>query len=279
MLIYDIFKKSIGLLVLSLHPLIFTLLLSASLPSIPGKTLFIFSEPNDALMYFLPSILQSDMPFLLCLSPAIIDEAKQSAKFINICNKLGQIHCIFDTNLSVHGSNWPEKEIKDIILKYIDEIKPQRVFTFGLNNEFENSVHNIQISKALSYPLIHVGQIPIQKLADISLKYQNNTNQDVNSFINEKSQKLSVPVYFLKSGPQLLRYSSYFGPLLYIFTNSVYKGFFVITPPNELISFSVRYSFIKSREYNSWKMIVNMLFGRFFYFNHFLQQQLTSIEV
>lgn len=271
-------KKVVGFLVLLLHPLIFTLILSASMPSIPEKTLFVFSAPDDPFLYFLPSILQSKMPYLLCLSSGYIDESIQSARFFNICQKIGNVNCIFDSNFTSKGPNWNTKEIKDIIIQYVEQINPQRIFTFGIDNEFGNNIHNAQISRALSYPSIHIGQIPIQKLSDKSLKYQNSTKQDTSFFLHDKDDKLNTPIYFLKSTPSLLKYSSFFSPLIYTFTNSIQKGIFVITPPNELFTFQIRYSFINSGKYNSWGNVFNTIFCRFYYFNHFLQQHLASID-
>lgn len=274
----NILLKCIGFIALLLHPLLIALIISASLPPIPGKTLFIFSNPDDALMYFFPSILQSEDPILLCISYDYIDEIAQTEKFFSICKNIGKVNCIFDTNLSSDIQNWQPKVIKQIIMNYTKQYNPQRIFTLG-SSEIGDNIHHVQIVKALSYPPLRIGETSIQKLSDLSLSYQNSSHQDINLFYKDEDVIIKVPIYFLKTEPLLLRYSGYFGPLLYTITSSVDKGFFVITPPNELISMSIRYSLLNNQKIDSRKLFFEIMFSRYFYFNHFLQQQLTSIQI
>ena len=212
--------------------------------NIPGRSLFITAHPDDEVMFFGPSILRAEDPYILCLSRGAPNGTIRSNELKNSCKKLGiQDKCFIPENDTFKDGfeyKWKQDDIRRVVNKYIEKIKPDRIITF---DEFGVSHHP--------------NHIAIPK----GLKKQFNAN--VNNIDN-------TPIFFLKTKPIYLKYTENFATIIYYLTKKNKNGYFLVTPIKSRFQMKIEYSFMKHKSQIVWYRYLWLIFSRFLHFNHLI---------
>jgi N-acetylglucosaminylphosphatidylinositol deacetylase len=220
---------------------VYIFMIARSIPFIPGRTLFVIAHPDDEVLFFGPSILRSEIPFILSISSGAPNPTLRASEFYASCEVLGlRGRCFIDeANALPDGFayDWPRLEVRRIISKYAEVIQPTRIVTFD----------RYGVSK-------HPNHIAIWR----ALVSENGTF----------SERLNVPIFWLRTGSIFLKYTGGIGAVAHFLTRKEDGGgFFVVTPGADVIGMKLGRAFMQHKSQQVWYRMLWLVMSQFMYFN------------
>ena len=247
----------------SLQVLLFLMVMALSVDMIPGKTLYVIAHPDDEAMFFGPSILRSEAPFILSLSEGAPDGETRVKEFFGSCEVLGLEHsCFVDKHALPDGFeyNWTSEGILHIVNKYIDLVEPDRIVTFD-GYGVSGHPNHVAIPRAL---------------AQVSSTEEEHEGDPFRVNATKKSRKRivteygKVPVYFLQTGPVFAKYLGFPGTILYAAWAGarVHDGFVAVTPLFDIATMRLERAFRQHKSQRVWYRALWLATSRFLSSNH-----------
>jgi hypothetical protein len=207
--------------------------LSCCVSSIPGRTLFVITRPNESVTFFAPSILRSETAFVLSLSSGSPNGSAR--EFFASCQVLGTPgRCFLEKRAN--------DSIRSAISKYTEILLPDRIVTFDRDDD---PAHTAVWGALLS------GASPI--------------GTDPSEF---RACFLGIPIYTLGTSPSILTFTGVYGAVAQALTGDTEDGFFAMTPPFDLLSFRLERAFLEYESQQAWGAMASIALSRLAYFNH-----------
>lgn len=246
--------------------LIFVVILSTGDEIIPGKTLYVTAHPDDEVIFFGPSILRSETAYILCISRGAPNGTLRTMEFMESCKVLNlDGRCFIDEELALPDGfefSWEREDIRNIVHKYVEKIQPNRIVTFDKAGVSGHPNH-VAVSNAL-LRTTEEDDHPDYYVFNASLRRK---------VVQERAQHAAldtVPVYGLRTDPVLIKYMGFYGTILYVMSNSIDSGYFLVVPPKEVLTMTLEKAFLKHESQVVWYRVLYMLWSRFLFFNHLI---------
>ena len=230
-------------------PFLITFFLYYYRNKLEGVNLFVISHPDDEIMFFGPSILNSEKTFILSLSKGIPSKNgnnnERELELYESCKILGiENHCFIDEKERLKdgfNETWNPDIIKDVVIEYSKKIQPDRIITFD----------ELGVSR-------HPNHIAVNK--GIMLN-KNEIQKELNKTIEIKE---------LKTGFWISKYlgviSLCYQFIVNLFSIEKKKNFYVI-PIENFIDATLFRSFLKHKSQNVWYRYLYLVFSKFQYYN------------
>jgi N-acetylglucosaminylphosphatidylinositol deacetylase len=251
------------------HITLLYVVFSAGVKFIPGRTLFVIAHPDDEVMFFGPSILRSEAAYILSISRGAPNGTLRSAELNESCRVLGLAdRCYIDGALALEDGfefDWPPDDIRALVWKYVQLLRPNRIVTFDTAGASGHPNH-IAIARALMPDvsrLLSFGSVG--RLGNLSGREEPGAV--------DPSDLGDVPVYFLMSAPQVIKYLGFYGAAAYIMAADIRVGFFATTPPDDVVSMRLGRAFEEHKSQGIWYRYLWFIWSRFTFFNHLVQQR------
>ena len=247
----------------SLQILLFVLVASIGVSVIPGKTLFVIAHPDDEAMFFGPSILRSESPYILSISSGAPDGEKRTQELFRSCRVLGlEGSCFVDDDALPDGFeyDWEPKDVQRIVNKYVELIQPDRIVTFDSLGVSRHPNH-IALARALRTRGQRVPEG--RQVLPMNLTNQRYSNWTYNA---------TVPVYSLRTGGVLSMYLGFYGTVLYVIESGseMRRGFLAVTPLRDLWGGRIEQAFLEHKSQVIWYRYLWLWVSRFLSSNHLL---------
>ena len=216
---------------------------------IEGTALFVIAHPDDEIIFFGPSILNSEKAFVLSLSKGIprnktnknerVFELYESCKVLGIENQ-----CFVDEKERLKdgfNETWGPEIVKEIVIEYILKVKPDKIITF---DEFGVSYHpnHIAVNKGI-----------VSNKEDF-----------------EKALNHTIDIKQLNTGLWISKYlgvlNLFYQFIVNLFSVEKKKNFYVI-PIEHFINATHFQSFFKHKSQNIWYRYLYLVFSKFQYYN------------
>jgi len=241
------------LLVLSCFITNFLLILSIinlSNSKIPGKTLFVISEPSDEVIFFGPSVLRSHNPYILSISRPLENRTMREDIFLKSCKMLKSRNRCFIEDTLDQKKDWMSA-IQEIVLNYSSIIKPDRIITYSKNSAVFG-YNRVLISLALAPDVYSLEDHSISQLSSISISTRNRTSHQPCFKETNTSKILSkTPKYFLRAYSLSNTPPGLFGIFINMLASRISSELFVIIPIENIIYQTLKKAILLHKDYLS----------------------------
>ena len=186
------------------------LILNFSIPSIntkiDSKAIIFVSKPIDAFLFFGPTLIRINNPYIISLSSGSENFTSSLHEFQNACKEynISSDNCIINQMNIEHfqQENWSLSEVKNVVDYYKNKINSTLLISYDYKGM--NDHNNIVIHKAIHPPKLDIKDQPLYKSSKMSLMNNNKILQN-----NFTYNLTDVHTLYLKTPSLYSKYSSF----------------------------------------------------------------------